>query len=344
MRRWSYLAAFSLPLLLVLSTQWTWSWLVVPLFVFVGIPLLDLVSGDDPVNPNEDHYKSFKNSRFHAWVPRLYALFQGALIIWAVWQASNLTGSQWWWFAISLGLVTGGVGITVAHELGHKSRRLDQWLSQFLLWHVNYMHFFIEHNKGHHAHVATLEDPASARFGESLYRFLPRTLVGGWLSAWRLETKRLKKSGLRLFGHRNAMLWYAVLPQVLALTLGLMGGWKAVGLFYIQATIAVLLLEIINYIEHYGLSRSKGADGRYEKVTPQHSWNATPMISSLLLFQLQRHADHHANPLRPYQTLRHMPHSPQLPAGYASMIPLALVPPLWRRVMHPKIRSMQAGV
>ncbi len=339
MKTWGYLAAFSLPLLVVMSAQRGWQWFVAPAFVFVGIPLLDLLFGQDDSNVSEVDYKKVKTFWAFTLIPRVYALGQFAFLIWAVHMSATMDMTTWLTFALAVGLVTGAVGINLAHELGHKTNRTDQRLSQFLLFQVNYMHFFIEHNKGHHAHVATPSDPASSRLGESVYHFLPRTLIGSWRSAWQIESKRLKRSGKSQWGTHNAMLWYAVLPQLLALMLGFVFGPRAVMFFYLQSLIAVLLLEVINYVEHYGLSRRRLEDGSYEKVTPKHSWNATPLISGLFLFQLQRHADHHANPLRPYQTLRHMPDSPQLPAGYATMVPIALLPPLWRRIMNPRVKK-----
>lgn len=343
MRILGFFAAFTLPLVVIASARFSWGWICTPLFVFTLIPLLDAVFGDNPTNPPESDYKRLKTSSIYAWLPRCYAMAQCLFLAWAATHVVQLSWSASLLFALSVGLVTGSVGINLAHELGHKTTRLDQWLSQFLLFQVNYMHFFIEHNKGHHAQVATPADPASSRLGESVYAFLPRTLLGSWRSAWQIECRRLERKGLTPWSTYNAMLWYALLPQFGALILGIVLGPKAVVFFYTQACVAVLLLEVINYVEHYGLSRRKLSSGRYEKVTEYHSWNATPLVSGYFLFHLQRHADHHAHPLRPYQTLRHMPQSPQLPAGYASMVPLALVPVLWRKVMDPRVLAVSSS-
>jgi alkane 1-monooxygenase len=245
---------------------------------------------------------------------------------------------------LSLGVITGGVGITVAHELGHKRSRLDQMLARVLLISVGYLHFLVEHNRGHHARVATRDDPASARFGETFYRFYPRTVVGSWRSAWDLEAERLHRLGLGFWHPRNQMLWAILGPLLLAAGCFLVAGSLGLILFVGQAIVAFSLLELVNYIEHYGLERRPRGDGFYEKVDIHHSWNASESLTNYLLFNLQRHSHHHAHSITPYQALRHFDESPQLPTGYAGMILLALIPPLWKWVMDPRTRHYRQSV
>jgi alkane 1-monooxygenase len=292
---------------------------------FIAVPLLDALLGRDasPSSPEEvERLKQGPFFRFvlHAWVP-----LQAGLIGWGAWLAGSgaLGAGDAILFTASVGLATGGAGITIAHELGHKLPRLDRFLSRLLLASVAYGHFTVEHNRGHHARVATPEDPASARYGESFWRFLPRTLFGSLAHAWELDRAEVLRP------------WAATLA--IAATLGLAFGPWAVAFFFGQAAVAVLQLEAVNYIEHYGLQRRKLADGHYERPTAAHAWDAYERLSNCFLVHLQRHADHHLNPGRPYAALQPQAESPKLPAGYPAMVPLALLPPLWFAVMNPRV-------
>jgi alkane 1-monooxygenase len=244
--------------------------------------------------------------------------------------------------ATSVALV-GGIAINTAHELGHKRPALERWLSKVALAQTAYGHFQLEHNRGHHTKVSTPEDPASARLGEHFYEFLPRTVVGSFRSAVRLERERAERLGQAFWSPRNELL------NAWAMTVVLFGGLVAVfGIgvlpwLLLQAVLGFSLLEVVNYIEHYGLLRQQRADGRYERCRPEHSWNAANVVSNLLLFQLQRHSDHHAFPARRYQVLRHYDDVPQLPTGYAGMIVVAAIPPLWRRMMDHRVVDFYEG-
>jgi alkane 1-monooxygenase len=233
----------------------------------------------------------------------------------------------------SVGLITGGIGITVAHELGHRLGRRERWVSRLLLGSVCYAHFQIEHNKGHHSKVATPDDPATARFGESFYAFWPRTVFGGLIGAWHIERDALKKAAKPWWSLNNQMWWVVVLPVSMALVLGVLFGWRGVVFFFVQSFVAFSLLELVNYVEHYGLLRQRYADGSYETITAAHSWNATQQVSNWLLFNLERHSHHHIHQSRPYQTLKHMEEAPQLPAGYSALTLVVLIPTLWRALM-----------
>jgi alkane 1-monooxygenase len=236
-----------------------------------------------------------------------------------------------------------GVAINTAHELGHKRASLERRLSKVALAQSGYGHFFIEHNRGHHVRVATPEDPASSRLGESFYRFLPRTVLGSLRSAWELERVRLTRLQSSMWTPRNDILSAWAMSVVLFGALVAVFGVVVLPYLLIQAVLGFSLLEVVNYLEHYGLLRQRREDGRYERTAPEHSWNSNNTASNVLLYHLQRHSDHHANPVRRYQALRHVEDAPQLPTGYAGMIVTAVIPPLWRRVMDRRVLRHYEG-
>lgn len=301
-------------------------------FVFwVVVPALDFLAGRSArADAAEEMQRLERNPFFrlilHAWVP-----LQLGLIGWGAWLVgtAGVSGFDAVLFTLSVGLATGGAGITIAHELGHKRPVLDRLLSRALLITVSYGHFTVEHNRGHHVRVATPEDPASARYGESYWAFLPRTLFGSLAHAWALDRREVLGS------------WAATLA--LAAALGAAFGPLAAAFFFGQSAMAVVLLEAVNYIEHYGLARRKLPDGRYERPRPCHAWDAYQWLSNAFLVNLQRHADHHVNPLRPYAALQPQADSPQLPLGYPGMVPLAFLPPLWFAVMNPRVPKAADG-
>ncbi len=313
-------------------------------FLFVLLPLADQAVGHDPGNPAPADEATLAADRWFRLLTLLAVPVQYAVLAWSLrhWAQAGfgLAGGIGW--LLSLGLVGGVLAINVAHELIHKDTRLERAAGGLLLASVGYQGFKVEHLRGHHVLVATPEDASSARFGQSLWRFLPRALLHNTRNAWRLEAERLRRRGLRGWHWRNELLGWS------ALWLGLAGiafavlGMPGLLAFVVQGLVAACALEIINYVEHYGLSRRRLADGRYERTTHLHSWNADFALTNLLLFHLQRHSDHHAHASRRYQVLRHHPDSPQLPGGYAAMFVLALFPPLWFRVIHPRLERWQA--
>lgn len=244
--------------------------------------------------------------------------------------------------AISVGIVN-GIAINTAHELGHKKDKLDRWLARISLAPTFYGHFYVEHNRGHHKNVATPEDPASSRFGETFWAFWPRTVLGSLRSAWHLEAERLKRFNKGVWSTDNENLQSWALSVVLFGALLIAFGVVVLPYLLIQAVYGFSLLEVVNYLEHYGLQRRKNPDGRYERCEPEHSWNSNHTVTNLFLYHLQRHSDHHANPTRRYQTLRHFANSPQLPSGYAGMITLAYFPPLWFAVMNKRVVAHYQG-
>lgn len=323
-----------------LSVLWWWG----PFFAFVLVPVLDLVTGRDSANPPEAVMKALEDDRYYRWCTYLYLPLQFGALVWAcgVWAHGALSPAGNLGLTATTGVVA-GVAINTAHELGHKRERVERRLSRLALAQSCYGHFYVEHNHGHHIRVATPEDPASSRMGESFWRFLPRAVLGGVRSAWRLERRRLSRRGRPVWSGHNDVLSAWAITVALYGALGAVFGWKVLPYLALQGVLGFCLLETVNYLEHYGLLRQRRPDGRYERVSPQHSWNSNNTISNLFLFQLQRHSDHHANPLRRYQTLRHFDEAPQLPSGYATMIVLAWCPPLWRRVMDPRLLAHYSG-
>jgi alkane 1-monooxygenase len=339
------LPAMSLVALLLAYMTGTglWFW-AVPLVFYGIVPLLDRLIGTDPVNAPERAVPALEADRYYRRIVIAYIPTQYAVTLFGAWLA--VSGGYAWWELIGLVIAVGvinGVGINTAHELGHKTNPLERWLAKITLAPVAYGHFFIEHNKGHHKHVATPEDPASSRMGETFWAFLPRTVIGSVRSAWRIERARLQRDRKPVFSHNNEILqaWAMTLVLFGAVSLWL-GPWALLFLVA-QAAYGASLLEVVNYLEHYGLLRLKDANGRYERCQPRHSWNSNHVVTNLLLYQLQRHSDHHANPTRRYQSLRSFDDSPQLPSGYASMLLIAYLPPLWFRLMDPLVVRHHGG-
>ncbi|MET8087938.1 alkane 1-monooxygenase [Micromonospora sp. NPDC005237] len=321
-----------------------WAWWLTPAVVFGLIPVVDLLLGDDRQNPPEEAVPRLAADGYYRWLTYLYlpAQYAALVLCCAVWARDSLSLAAAAGLVATVGVVN-GIAINTAHELGHKRERVERWLSKVALAPAAYGHFYVEHNRGHHVRVATPEDPASSRLGESFWAFWPRTVLGSLRSAWRLETSRFRIRGRSPWTHRNDVLNAWAMTLVLYAALTLVFGPVVLPFLVLQAVVGFSLLEVVNYLEHYGLARQRTAAGRYEKVDARHSWNSDRTVTNVFLFQLQRHSDHHANPLRRYQTLRSFDTSPQLPAGYATMVVVALVPPLWRRVMDHRVLAHYGG-
>lgn len=315
-----------------------WLTFLIFLLLFTLVPLIDAFIVDS-YNANHSQEKILVKNSFYKLIIYAYVPIQLILVGSGIYLVSNyeLKWYEWLGFTMSTGLLTGGAGINLAHEMMHKRSRLQHFFSKVLLTSICYGHFFIEHVKGHHVRVATPEDPATAQLGESLYHFIPKTVGGSFVSAWQLERKRLEKNKYPIWSRHNQFWVFLLVPLTIATIAFLYGGLNALLFFILQSIFGFINLEIVNYIEHYGLERKKLPNGMYEKVTPLHAWNANHWISNMILFHLQRHSDHHTYSARPYQILRHMEQSPQLPSGYLGMMVLALIPPLWRAVMDKKV-------
>jgi alkane 1-monooxygenase len=299
-------------------------WWFGPFVVFAVVPLFDLVIGKDSSNPPESVLKRLEDDRYYRLCTYVFIPIQYAALVMACWQWSS-------------------GGLSTVEKLGHKRKRAEKWLSKVALAQSGYGHFFIEHNRGHHVRVATPEDPASARLGESFWEFLPRTVLGSLRSAWELERTRLKRLHKRPLSFHNDILGAWAMTLVLWGTLVAIFGATILPWLLIQAVIGASLLEVVNYLEHYGLLRERTDEGRYERCRPEHSWNSDNIASNVFLYHLQRHSDHHANPTRRFQALRHFEELPELPSGYATMILLAYLTPLWFRVIDPKVLAHYGG-
>lgn len=344
LKKLGFFTAFILPALVVVGFYLGggWNWLTIG-FVFLVITSIDYLVGLDTKNVETEKAKVVGEEFYYRFVTYIWTFVQLAFVVWGCYAISTgkvNTAVEWFGFIIGFGLVTGGIGITVAHELGHKKSKLEQFYSQLLLMTVCYMHFFVEHNRGHHVQVATPADPATARKGENFYAFWFRSVFVGYAHAWHLEKESLNRKGRSVISAHNSMIWFAILPVAFCALLTFffksetMAWWVIPAFFFAQSFVAFSLLELVNYVEHYGIVRKQKANGQYERVNPLHSWNASHLISNFFLFQLQRHSDHHANAIKRYQVLEHVDDSPQLPFGYPTMIIIALVPPLWFSLMN----------
>ena len=343
-KRWSWLSSVLVPLLngigpaLYFATGRAWT-LWVPVLFFYGVmPLIDWWVGEDPNNPPEEAVAALEADPYYRYIT--YAVVP---LLWIVFTFTTWFYARFnlpWYGVIALVLATGGVGgfcINVGHELGHKRSRLERWLARIVLAPTGYGHFYIEHNRGHHRDVATPEDPASSRMGESIWRFLPREMPGAFIRAWNLEKDRLARAGKPVWHPANEILLPLLLTVVFWALLAAWLGWTVLPFLAASSFWANFQLTSANYVEHYGLLRRQLENGRYEICQPHHSWNSNHIFSNLALFHLQRHSDHHAYPARRYQSLRHFENLPQLPNGYFGMFLVAYVPPLWFRMMDPRL-------
>lgn len=339
-----YCLAFTVPISvglgLVLQGIFTFSTVI---FMFVLLPVLDLLFPGKRGEATFDAVKPTADNNFFRILTITYALVQISLIICGAVVVSSyrLNTFELIGIVLSVGVSTGTVGLVVAHELIHKRGNIEQFLGKALLLMALYMHYYIEHLSGHHVHVSTREDPSSAQYGESFYQFFPRTLIGSYRNAWKLEIMRLKRQEHPMWGYQNQMLWFTALPVLMGLSLGIALGWEATLFYIIQGIIGFTILEIVNYVEHYGLEREEQKPEEFEQVSYHHSWDSRARISNFVLFKLQFHADHHVHPHRAYQKLRHHQQTPELPTGYAGMSLLVLIPPLWRKIMHPRIAKLK---
>ncbi len=335
-----YLFAYIAPMtaFAALYYQGVWSFSTI-YFAFIMIPLLEFIAPISKENFTAEVEQSKLSTIIFDWL-----LYINVPILWAlVWcyfttiAAGGLSVFEQIGLTMSVGTLVSTIGINVAHELGHRTNKYEQMLSKFLLLSALYMHFFIEHNGGHHKNIATDEDPASAKSGENLYSFWIRSSVGGYFNAWKLEAEKLRRNGDAVFSLKNEMLIFQMIQIAYLVGVGFIFGWFVIPFAIAIAINGFLLLETVNYIEHYGLRREKLANGKYEKVTMQHSWNSNHEFGRILLYELTRHSDHHFKSTRKYQVLRHFDESPQLPFGYPAAMILSLLPPVWFKVMDPLV-------
>jgi alkane 1-monooxygenase len=345
-----FFTAFILPALLIGGAYAGGWWNFITLaFSFILMPVIDQWGGLDTSNVPSSQVKIVSEDFYYRLVTFIWTYFQLALVIWAAYMISSGkidSPPAWIGFTLSFGVIAGGIGITVAHELGHKNSAVERFYSKALLMMVCYMHFYLEHNRAHHVHVATPLDPATARKDENFYAFWVKSVFHGYAHAWNMEKESLQRKNLPVWSLRNQMIQFAILPLVFCAALfGLFSMiyqrpvWEVPVFFFSQSFIALTLLELVNYVEHYGIMRKEISPGKFERVNPTHSWNASHLISNFFLFQLQRHSDHHAAAHKRYQVLDHHDQSPQLPFGYPTMILIAMVPPIWFAVMNKRLEE-----
>ncbi len=340
-----YLLAYILPLTAFLSIYlggiWSFSSLM---FGFVLLPILDSLFKGSDKNLTEEQEASKLSRQFfdiilYLNVPILYALL---IYYYSTLAKGGLEIYELIGITMSVGTVLGTTGINVAHELGHRSSKFEQFFAKALLLPNHYLHFFIEHNRGHHKNVATPEDPATSRLNESVYAFWIRSVIGCYKGAWNLENSRLRKEKKAVFSLENEMLRFQIVHIIYLIAVGLIFGWNIAPFAIMIGISGFSMLESVNYIEHYGLVRRKKASGRYENVQAIHSWNSDHDIGRIMLYELTRHSDHHFKATRKYQVLRHFDKSPELPHGYPGSILLAMIPPLWYSVMNKRVAEHQA--
>ena len=341
-----YLLVYLTPTI-VLFSLWTknhFSYSAV-ILLFGIIPFLELFTKGSTKNLSDIEEDLAKKDITYDLL--LYSLvpIQYGLLIYFLFQISdpNLILSTKIGMITALGMACGVLGINAAHELGHRNSWYEQLMSKMLLLTTFYMHFFIEHNRGHHKNVSTDDDPASSRYGETVYAFYLRTIPGSWASAWHLEKERLVKSNKNYWSLHNEMIQYVLIQLTYIVTVYTIFGCTALIYSCFASLIGILLLETVNYIEHYGLRRKKPGE-RYERTMPIHSWNSNHPIGRMVLLELSRHSDHHYMANRKYQLLRHFDESPQMPTGYPGMMLLSFIPPLWFAVMHKKIALYKQSV
>ena len=337
-----WLSLGTIPVAMVAVAHGGWTVFLMPLYTWGLYALLDALLGlnlnnADPETPEADLF--WYRLITIIWFPVQFLILLGML--WYVPQAANLNWAEKLMLFAGQGILSGTIGIVYAHELMHQSDRWERWLGDLLLASVLYSHFRSEHLRVHHIYVGTPRDPVTARYGEGFHRYFLRVLHQCPVSAWKAEAAMLRRRGLGPFNAANPFLRYATL-QVLMLLLALaLGGPQGLALFVFQAFVAIWQLELVNYVEHYGLTRRHLGDGKYEHVLPRHAWNATHKASNWLLINLQRHSDHHTKPDRRFPLLQNLPETqaPQLPYGYPVMTTMALIPPVWRRVMNPRVKA-----
>lgn len=340
MRDLKYLASLTIPLSAIISLYFkgVWSYFT-PFYTFVLIPVLEILFPEDPNNMVQREKNAKSNNRLFDWmlyvnIPVVYSL----IVIYLISLTStNLAFYETFGLMLSLGIVLGANGINVGHELGHRQNRMERFMGKMLLLPSFYMHFYIEHNFGHHMHAATREDPATARLNQTVYSFWFTSVSRQYLSAWKIQLQLLKKQGRPFLSFKNDMFWFLILEAAYVLVLYLFFGAQVIPFVLGAGVVGFLLLETVNYIEHYGLLRTKLPSGRYERVREIHSWNSNHIIGRIVLYELTRHSDHHYKSSKKYQLLDCHEQSPQMPFGYPTSMVMSFFPPLWFKTMNPRI-------
>lgn len=343
LKRLKYLLVYLLPVSVYISFTNEGIWTFLPIFLFfIIVPFLELFFKADSKNFDKETARLEKENKWYSWILygtipiQLGMLFYFFQVIDPTYSVTDYTGR-----VLAMGLMCGVLGINVGHELGHRLNKTEEFLGELMLLTSLNTHFLPYHNAGHHFNVATPQDAATARKNEPLYFFWIRSHFMSYAQAWQLENQRMRNENKAIFSLSNKMMKYSLANILVLLAILYFFNLKVLLSFIAAAIVGILLLETVNYIEHYGLLRKKNAQGRYEKVRHQHSWNSDHIIGKLMLFNLSRHSDHHYNGSKPYQVLKSLPESPQMPTGYPGMMLMALLPPLWFRYMNPKITQLE---
>ncbi|MCC1483454.1 alkane 1-monooxygenase [Winogradskyella immobilis] len=340
MKDLKYLAAFSIPfvaiLSLILKGYLFWA---TPIFTFILLPILELLLPVDTKNLKSKEVDNKLKRKLFDWMLYLNLPLVYGVLIYAFFLVSsiNLETYEFIGVVFSVGIVLGVNGINVAHELGHRQTTNERFIGKALLLPSFYMHFYIEHNYGHHLHAATPEDPATARYNQSVYSFWLTSTIRQYINAWNIQKKLLKKNNQSFFSIKNDMFWFAIFQISYLLLIGIVFGVTVLQFAFFAGIVGFILLETVNYIEHYGLLRLKNKSGRYERVKEMHSWNSNHILGRIVLYELTRHSDHHYKSSKKYQILDCHDESPQMPFGYPTSMVLAMVPPLWFKIMNKRV-------
>jgi len=322
-----------------------WALILQPFYGLCLFSILDKLTGLNLENPDVETEET--DLFWYRLITLLWFPIQLCVVFGTIWWVTHTDHLALWEKIVlfyGVGMLSGGIGITYSHELMHQKNNLERWLGDLLLAMVLYSHFRSEHLLVHHSYVATPRDPVTARYNEGFHKFFPRVLRQCLRSAWNAEKAMLARKGKGAFDRSNPFFRYGTLQVAMLALAYLIGGWGGLALFIYQASVAVWFLELTNYVEHYGLTRKHLGDGKYEHVKPRHSWNAAHKTTNWLLINLQRHSDHHYKPNRRFPLLQNYSEAeaPQLPYGYPVMTAVAMVPPLWRRMMNPRVRRWRS--
>ena len=334
------MAAFTIPLMALIGLNFRGGFsFLTPVYAFVIVPVLEVIMPIQTSNLTKEEIENKAHNQFFDFLLYLNVPIIYGIISWFLWslQSAHYETYEMVGLVFSIGIVLGSNGINVAHELGHRTRFWERTLGKILLVPALYSHFYIEHNFGHHMNAATAEDPASAKYNQTLYSFWFTSITRQYVSSWKIQLNLLGRENLSFLSLKNDLFWGSMGQLIYLGVIAFFFGIKAAGIAMIIALIGVVLLETINYIEHYGLSRNKTASGRYERVREIHSWNSNHVLGRVMLYELTRHSDHHYRAHKKYQLLDCHDSSPQMPYGYPTSMVLSLIPPLWFSIMNKRI-------
>ena len=340
MKDLKYLAAFTIPLVVCIGVYFKGLFVfLTPVYAFILLPILELIFPIDNYNLSASEAEHKLKKKLFDWLLYLNFPIVFGIIIYTLIDISSTT---YWLYEIvglilSVGILLAVNGINVGHELGHRLASKERFIGKMLLLPSFYMHFYIEHNFGHHLHAATPEDPATAKYNQSVYSFWFTSSIRQYINAWKIQKKLLRNYGQHFFSLKNDMLWYVVFQISYLLIVYFIFGYLGVLFALLSGIVGFVMLETVNYIEHYGLLRLKTKSGRYERVKEIHSWNSNHIIGRIVLYELTRHSDHHYKSSKKYQILECHKESPQMPYGYPTSIVLALCPPLWFKIMNKRV-------